>query len=106
VYNAADRRKIGQLADQIVKAACGPISLPRTHSIATAQFELERARSAEAIFLRKICGGDLAEIEPMNHKSALNGLKMVRRYSNRFQKRRDRLLREAFSANEQNEPNF
>ncbi|MEH2497190.1 hypothetical protein V1294_003669 [Bradyrhizobium sp. AZCC 1678] len=42
----------------------------------------------------------------MDRKSALNGLKMVRRYSNRFQIRRDRLLREAFSANAQNEPNF
>jgi hypothetical protein len=82
------------------------ISLPRVHAIATAQFELERARSAEAIFLRRICGGDLAEIEPMDRKSALNRLKMVRRYSNRFQMRRDRLLLEAFSANPQNEPNF
>ena len=42
----------------------------------------------------------------MDCKSALNGLKMVRRYSNRFQMRRDRLLREAFSASAQNEPNF
>jgi hypothetical protein len=106
LYKAADRRKILLLADQIMKSACGRLSLPRAHAIATAQFELERARSAEASLLRRIAEGTLAELEPMDRKSALNGLKMVRRYSSRLRMRRDRLLREAFPANAQNEPNF
>ena len=80
LYKAADRRKILLLADQIMKSACGRLSLPRAHAIATAQFELERARSAEASLLRRIAEGTLAELEPMDRKSALNGLKMVRRY--------------------------
>jgi hypothetical protein len=53
----------------------------RTHLIATAQFELRRARSTEAIFLRKNLQGDLAEVEPLDPNSALNGLKMVWRYN-------------------------
>jgi len=104
--NAADGQRIEQLADRIVRASCGQISLLRARSIAVAQLELEKARAVEASLLQRICGNNSAEFDPMNRNSALNGLTKIQRYLDRSQSRRDLLFGGALSAKAQNEPNF